>query len=143
MTRISYPEGRKVPSWSWMAYEGEISYKNIAFHTVAWSLAIRWYSTSTLQKGLDVELKALAREFSLNEEGRVLVFDEYDRLDTRRLRCIVLGRDSIRSESKRRYYVLVVKPLSEEEHKYERVGVGSIQDRHISFKGSAVEIRIV
>jgi hypothetical protein len=39
----------KVPSWSWMAYEGEISYMDIPFEEVEWSDAIRRSNKSVSQ----------------------------------------------------------------------------------------------
>jgi hypothetical protein len=136
MKRISYPTNRTPPSWSWMAYEGEISYMDIPFYQVEWSNAVH----------CRLELKAVARKFSLNEmESRLLKFDEDDQRDIGRLRCIVIGRK--RSESDPRdeqeHYILVVEPLEWKKNTYKRVGVGSILRRHISFEGPAIEVRIV
>jgi hypothetical protein len=36
MSAIIYPESRKVPSWSWMAYDGWISYTDVPFGQVCW-----------------------------------------------------------------------------------------------------------
>ncbi|EHK39455.1 hypothetical protein TRIATDRAFT_182378, partial [Trichoderma atroviride IMI 206040] len=41
MSRISYQECSRVPSWSWMAYTGAIKYMNIPFQQVHWTQNIR------------------------------------------------------------------------------------------------------
>lgn len=154
MKRINYPTNRKVPSWSWMASKGDISYMDISLGSVEWSHAVRYHSTSKLHNGLDylrrrgiafsVELKALAREFLLKEdERRLLIFDDDNGLDIQRLRCVVIGRKQLRYSGEQEHYVLVIKPVSGEKHTYERVGVGSIRMRHILFEGSGVEVLIV
>ena len=50
MKRIpTKPPHSKVPSWSWMAYTGEIAYMNIALEKVEWSETIQYpYRTPAL-----------------------------------------------------------------------------------------------
>ena len=151
--RIEYPPDRKVPSWSWMAYEGEISYMDIPFGKVEWSNAITWERS-------EPELQALVREFldckiepqEQNAEcdifaksaGKIgwLKFDREDITDTQRLKYIVVGRAiEERGTYGQVHYVLVVTLLKR--GYYERVGVGSIQRRHISFKGRGFKARII
>jgi len=43
------PIHRKVPSWSWMAYDGRISYMDISFEQVAWSDAVQFPSEDVLK----------------------------------------------------------------------------------------------
>ena len=125
-----------------MAYEGEIE----------WSNAVHFHSTSELHKevgglrqrdnAISVELKALARESSLDEkERRLLMFDKSNRSDIRRLRCIVIGRKHGPSDE-HEHCVLVVEPVSGKISTYERVGVRCIQMRNL-LNGSEVEVRIV
>ncbi|KAH6661757.1 heterokaryon incompatibility protein-domain-containing protein [Halenospora varia] len=153
MKQMKCPPGRKVPSWSWMACEGEISYMDIPFAKVEWNNAIKL--------GSEPELQALAREFldctiepqKQNAEcdifagsaGKIgwLKFDGEDITDTQRLKCIVVGRAREgRGTDGQVHYVLAVMQGLEGGH-YERVGVGSIQRRHISFEGREFKARII
>lgn len=59
MKRIDYPSDKKVPTWSWMAYEGGISYMEIEFSQVGWSNAVQWSSSEPDR------LKAPVWEFQL------------------------------------------------------------------------------
>ncbi|KAH8588550.1 hypothetical protein B0O99DRAFT_600684 [Bisporella sp. PMI_857] len=50
MALISFPSGRTVPSWSWMAYDGELKFMDIPFGGVEWSSNVRWWSAAEKQK---------------------------------------------------------------------------------------------
>jgi hypothetical protein len=155
MERIKYPSDRKVPSWSWMAYVGEISYMAIPFGEVEWSNAVKCFPSIPSK----LELQAPVREFlhctiepqntecAISAEGADkrgwLKFDGEDITDTQRLKCVVVGRAREGQETDgQEHYVLVVTQRLEGGH-YERVGVGSIQRRHISFQGGEFEARII
>ncbi|KAF1962301.1 HET-domain-containing protein [Byssothecium circinans] len=105
MQRILYASDRKVPSWSWMAYTGQIEYVEIEHYRVEWAESVR------LQEGV---LKACVRGFEAwrieqrdgdmcsMRKGRRdgaegwLEFDREDIMDVRMLRCVVLGRDRMK-----------------------------------------------
>ncbi|TWU71178.1 hypothetical protein ED733_000708 [Metarhizium rileyi] len=107
MRRIHYPtKKRKVPSWSWMAYEGGIQYVHVPFGAVEWNDAVHASFAGSQRDNSDhdqqldigmlgIELKAPAREFRLFGERGSLVFDEQDRRDIEHLRCIVVGRQKL------------------------------------------------
>ncbi|KAF4622802.1 hypothetical protein G7Y89_g14223 [Cudoniella acicularis] len=153
MKPIEYPPDRKVPSWSWMAYEGEISYVDIPFGKVEWSDAVKF--------GSKLELQAPVREFLhctiepqnegcaiLSEGGERgwLKFDGEDITDIQRLKCIVVGKKYLEQEtaySRDRYILVVAQKLEGGHRTYERVGAGSIQWRYISLQGGEFEARIV
>jgi hypothetical protein len=151
--------GWKVPSWSWMAYKGGISYMDIPFDEVEWSNAVKCFPSK-------LELQAPVREFlhymiepqnettkcailAEGDEREWLQFDVEDMTDIQRLKCIVVGRARLEQETdeeadEQYHYVLVVTQRLEGGHRtYERVGVGSIQRRHISFEGGEFEGRII
>jgi hypothetical protein len=80
------------------------------------------------------------------DESGWLQFDVEDMIDIQRLKCVVIGRTYKRLASyDKEYYVLAVKQRLEGGHDrdYERVGVGAIQGRCISFNGQGVMSRIV
>ncbi|KAL5365272.1 hypothetical protein BJX96DRAFT_8915 [Aspergillus floccosus] len=71
MRRITYPPYRKVPSWSWMAWEGKIFHMAISVGAVGWSSAICGnISPESLSNGCDQQLIAPAREFSLFQHNQ-------------------------------------------------------------------------
>jgi len=92
-----------------------------------------------------LELQAPVREF-LHCEGGWLTFDVEDIADIQRLKCIVVGRSLgwAQGADEQAHYVLVVTQSLEGGYRtYKRVGVGSIQRRHISFQGGEFEARII
>ncbi|KAF4634558.1 hypothetical protein G7Y89_g3549 [Cudoniella acicularis] len=100
MKRIAYPPQREVPSWSWMAYEGGISYMDIPPKQVEWTDAVRLCDRQmqSPNNAIDKELRGLAIPFSFDEMGKEmwrLVFDERERSDLRALKCIVVGREEL------------------------------------------------
>ncbi|TGJ86726.1 hypothetical protein E0Z10_g2075 [Xylaria hypoxylon] len=126
--------GKGVPSWSWMAYEGEISYWKIPFGSVEWSDTVHFPSAGHV-------LKVLARRF-VRAEGE-LVFDKQDRSHSQKLRCVIVGRTTENEVQKKHCYVLVIAPVSSggPKGKYERVGVGYIPKRCVS--DQAFEVKVV
>jgi hypothetical protein len=150
MVRIKPPP--KLPSWSWMAYKGGISYMNIPFDDVEWSNAVKCFPGKP-------ELQAPVREFlhytiePQNERCTILAegvergwlkFDGEDITDIQILKCIVVGRARRQETDDQEHYILVVTQRLEGGHcSYERVGVGSIQRRHISFQGGEFKARII
>jgi hypothetical protein len=63
-----------------------------------------------------------------------LKFDGEDMTDIQRLKCVVVGREPGRSDEQAQYVLVVTQRLEGGNRTYERVGVGSIQRRHISFE---------
>ena len=153
MERIEYSSEKEVPSWSWMAYEGEISYMDIRFEEVEWSDAIKWNPSKfpELQgpvrgfRNCTIESQVAKCDISVtgaDDERGWLMFDRKDITNIEELKCVVVGRAYQRQETDgREYYILVVK-RKREGGPYERVGVGSIQRRHISFEGEEFEGRV-
>jgi hypothetical protein len=159
MNRIKFPAGREVPTWSWMSYDGEISYMKIEFSRLGWSDVVE---LSGAVGCFSSELKALVGEFFrckiephpettecaiLDEEGDKrgwLKYDGEDRTDIERLKCVVIGRELWASGSNDKlYYVLVVtqrdgEGLERVGEGLERVGIGYIQEGYISFEGESL-----
>jgi len=147
MKRILYPTDRRVPSWSWMAYEGVIDYVDIPFNRVEWHKAVQIRG--------DV-LEARVREFrSLQleqKDGKCVIqdgtassgkwwlkYDGEDSVDLQTLQVAVIGRENGQSGDGRRYYILVVKPRCLEGFRtFERVAVGCVPEKLISFKSQEV-----
>ncbi|KAH7394716.1 heterokaryon incompatibility protein-domain-containing protein [Pyrenochaeta sp. MPI-SDFR-AT-0127] len=147
MKRILYPTDRGVPSWSWMAYEGLIKYVPIPFSGVEWHKAVQLRGDvleARVREFRSVQLehkdgKYVIRDGTVSSEKWWLKYDGEDSADLQTLRVAVIGRENGRLGDGRRYYILVVKPQCLEECRtFERVAVGCIPERVISFESQEV-----
>lgn len=157
LTRIEYPTDRTVPSWSWMAYNGPISYVTAPFGKVYWNkndFRITFKSgrlrdeTQARAGELDPEIEALAKDINMGEYesdiARQIVFDEGNIHDLSTLRCVVFGTDKEGDQDQQKHYVMFIKPCPIEDgtNVYIRVGVGSLLGRYISAtSGEPIRIR--
>lgn len=145
------------PTWSWMAYMGEIQYLDPPFSSVEWErddiLPVESWGNSDGSAG-DVGLSVLAREF---EPGAAtagpdpkIILDIPPKTDGPRppLQCVVLGRQKPSQQqaqepvSSRTYFVLLVtpraSPVARNGQVYHREGVGSVPGSWIKLDDSAV-----
>ncbi|OTA65407.1 HET-domain-containing protein [Hypoxylon sp. EC38] len=148
LKRIKYGDDCTVPSWSWMAYSGEISYVSAPFGGVSWDkeqLHIPFgkdgrlrNTTQTLTGKPEPMIRAPVTNINMNTHGdeilQRLVFDEVTVSDPNALRCVVLGNDKEGDQETRRYYVIAIQSCGEacSKNVYKRVGAGSLLERHIS-----------
>jgi hypothetical protein len=134
-----------------MAYEGPIKYVPIPFDSVEWHNAV--------QLGGDV-LEARVTEFRSfqleHRDGKCVIgdgtvssgkwwlkYDGEDNADLQMLRVAIIGREKRQSGDERRHYILVVTPRCLEGCKiFERVAVGCIPEKVISFEGEEVYSKI-
>lgn len=150
LTKIPFkPAQSYVPSWSWMAYEGAISFLDPPFGNIDWTVNIEFrsiYSTSgtsrasrgrmsSSRNGHRSELKVVARSFDMAaalcaSDSSGIVWDDPTALHDQ-LRCVVIGRLSSESGTPaQKHWVLVVRELSA--GLYERVGAGVLPKDKIS-----------
>jgi hypothetical protein len=69
-----------------------------------------------------------------------------DIVDVQTLMCVVIGRKNSwygETPGEQNHYILVVKPSGAGTGTYERVGVGSIKERLISFEGRGTKAQII
>ncbi|KAL6691323.1 heterokaryon incompatibility domain-containing protein [Trichoderma pleuroticola] len=139
LSRISYQDGRSPPSWSWMAYTGEIKYLEIPFEQVHWSGNPKSpfrFSGHEVQcdNRLHAEAKQLLLLFGETELlSRVTIDSKEYTFDQNSWRCIVVGKDKVANEDGEIvHYVLLVRSVSCAPRTYERVGVGALLAGHIS-----------
>jgi len=155
MERIPYPNDRKVPSWSWMAYNGEIRYMDVPFQEIKWNASLQCVSWKSGDDS--TVLNAKSRLFpwdTISKTRGELIFDEEDPsfpTFPSILRCIVIGAEE-QGEASRlkrsnrvvtRYYILIIRPKSPGDacRIYERMGVGVI-DAELSIDGGGFEVQI-
>ncbi|KAI0107272.1 hypothetical protein GGR51DRAFT_571210 [Nemania sp. FL0031] len=139
-----------VPSWSWMAYDGAISYLTIPFGEVVWSRDIispfskgACRNDTTREDSVDrkhiatppLELEAPIWNLLDTKSGE-RIMDNQDRTFERPVQCVILGHRKMEPISDtQRYWVLLVhsKVIANKAAIYERVGVGILQKRDIAF----------
>ncbi|KAK3346461.1 heterokaryon incompatibility protein-domain-containing protein [Lasiosphaeria hispida] len=132
LQRIKYPARGRVPSWSWMAYDGEIQYVDVPEEEMEWlcrpaasiELGSR-YSRSGRRLKIAVDSLSLGE---LREEPWRLSLDDPGSVDLEDLMCAVVGRHMGNNDGVQYYAVIVTTRLLQG---YERVGIGRLQGRHI------------
>ena len=156
---------KKNPSWSWMAYDGEIEFMDIEGEAVDWSQAVQFPNEDLLDcrvrefKECTIERKGelfvvidtangvegVAPNDSDDDKIKGWLKFDVDSSDIKTLKCVVIGRDTTWNHSSEDFrgecYVIVVKPRRG--GKYNRVGVGSLHHTLISLEGAGSLERIV
>jgi hypothetical protein len=146
LTRIRFERApSSVPSWSWMAYEGAISFLNLPFGEIDWTVNVEFrspYSTygsshgsrarmSSSRSEHCAELRVIARPFDMTAstpegESSGIVWDDSTVPHTvphDQLRCVIIGKLATESSKlAQRHWVLVIREIST--GRYERVGAG-------------------
>lgn len=155
LDRISYPPDRRVPSWSWMAYEGPITYLEAPFEHINWTKDIVTpFNTDSGKKthwevseGSKIPLlRGVASRISLDavELLKRVRFDESKPHTIDHLRCIIIGKEKTEGLTREpEHYVLVLMRLSGEQGgRYERVGVGRLLAEHILLREPQLNVEV-
>jgi len=149
LTQISY-NSKAPPSWSWMAYHGQIKYLQIGPEDIEWDINVRFVHALRFAIPRNYVVKARVRRLrdcKIKLEG--VIFDEGDNevgqlyFDTElrnilpEVRCAIIGREIEVEDGNRKYYVLFVTKCATSwgREKFRRVGMGLIQKRFILFDG--------
>jgi len=133
----SKEEQEVVPSWSWMAYNGEIRYTGAPLGGVEWDLwdteIVSLWKLSKEDGKTPLELEVVVRDLTATPHGRQVYLDEPRLKDDRSFKCVIIGSSNNSSQGRGQvYYTLIVTPLSQGEvNVYERAGVASMQKHHI------------
>ncbi|TGJ87796.1 hypothetical protein E0Z10_g904 [Xylaria hypoxylon] len=169
MKRIQFPKSQKykVPSWSWMAYEGAITFMDLPFGEIDWedkevrspwsppspvltsssrlhnSSNTAWYTTNTKEK---IDLTVIARDFLASADNHI-VYDRGERPTDQIVKCVIVGRRKMRARVDARHlihYVLVVaqKQGAGRDAGYERIGVGSLPGSSITLDGLGLQVQV-
>ncbi|KAK1499878.1 TOL [Colletotrichum abscissum] len=138
--------GVYVPSWSWMAYDGEIKYLNVPFNKYSWEAGIispfrTWSSQSMKERGEKeglCEIKAPVWDFR-GCDSLKLELDNPDR-KLSNLKCVIVARrKDLQGDPQQSHYIIVVHSVAVDGlcEIYERVGVAEVRGEQIAFnKGS-------
>ncbi|KAI0440127.1 heterokaryon incompatibility protein-domain-containing protein [Xylaria telfairii] len=168
MRPIQFPKSQqyKVPSWSWMAYEGAISFMHLPFGGIDWEeteVRSPWSPPSPALTSLShmsnisnsswhtadvnerTDLTVVARDFSASADTHI-IYDRGERPRDRIMKCVIVGRRKLTAEidADRIHYVLVIAQQQGAElgTGYERIGVGSLPGSAIMLDevGLAVQV---
>ena len=138
LQRIKYPAKRTVPSWSWMAYYGEIQYVNIPSQGMEWlsrsqelGKDLRWGSSA-----LSITVNNLSHQ-ELSKELWRLSFDDPDSVELQDVMCVVLARHRDGESGTVEYYVILV--VLRFYKGYQRVGLGRLLERHLKRERQRLE----
>jgi len=154
LKQIAYAAGKAPPSWSWMAYHGQIQYlQNTTFGGVGWDSSVRLVEAKASDETISPEndsyvLKARVRRLQDckikpegiihdkedNEVGHLYFDTQLENVPPEEVRCAIIGRETGAEDGKRKYHVLFVTGRGKF-GRFERVGMGSIQQRFILFDG--------
>ncbi|KAI3548159.1 hypothetical protein CSPX01_03326 [Colletotrichum filicis] len=141
LKRITFPPEERVPSWSWMTFDGEIRYMDVALGDLerakdisspfeSSSQAISCTSTyDTKAAYFRAPIRTLMRD-----KPAGMILDEPSRVLPRPLRCVIVGSNKQHRGNPLRHYALIVAPVEGfgEEKVVERVGVGYLSYKDVS-----------
>ncbi|EWY89786.1 serine/threonine protein kinase [Fusarium oxysporum NRRL 32931] len=157
LRKIKFPPHReKVPTWSWMAFQGEIDYLSVPFGQVNWDTELKspWQAMETKSTGRSgpPSIRARAYQLSVRETSSDvnLVFNSRGQLQPpiSNALCVVVGRArGLVPEESRIHYVLLIRPSdsmcsSMSVETYERVGAGSLPREFIDFHHPGYDVAI-
>ncbi|KAH7233691.1 hypothetical protein BKA59DRAFT_549900 [Fusarium tricinctum] len=145
LSRIQFSpnrDGTRVPTWSWMAYTGTIDYIPAEFGGTEWEVIHTQWDSGPNRTDEGV-LVAQARDYIAGSKDSLLVFDSILGSGQGLSKCVILGRQKGNQPDREKvHYVLLVqpRPLSNQGHIYERVGVGTLPGSDIKQNGQQVYI---
>ncbi|KAK1979868.1 heterokaryon incompatibility protein-domain-containing protein [Colletotrichum cereale] len=149
LKRIDFGTGHhaKIPSWSWMAYSGEIRYMNVPLDDIERKKDIlspfetlspgKLYADS--KPGARAEIRAPVYAIAVKKPDW-LILDEPQRQPSSPLSCVIVGKSKLHKSEQPTFYVLVVSfaGRSGQEDFFERVGVAYLKGVEIAWQGSTV-----
>ncbi|KAI0414895.1 heterokaryon incompatibility protein-domain-containing protein [Xylaria grammica] len=168
MKPIQFPKSQRyqVPSWSWMAYEGAITFMDLPFGEIDWedkevrspwsppipvsTLSLRphhssnatWYTTNTREK---IDLTVVARDFSASADNHI-VYDGGERPTDQTVKCVIVGRRKMKAgvDARRIHYVLVIaqKRGAGRDAGYKRIGVGALPGSSITLEEAGLQVQV-
>ncbi|EXF86393.1 hypothetical protein CFIO01_00090 [Colletotrichum fioriniae PJ7] len=134
--------GVYVPSWSWMAYDGEIKYLNVPYNKYSWEGDIispfrTWLSQSIKERGEEEAacvIKAPVWAFRAPKNLQ-LELDNPDRKLSNINCVIVASKKDLQGDPQQSHYIIVVHSVAIDGpgEVYERVGVAEVRRNQIAF----------
>lgn len=148
---------KAAPSWSWMAYEGGITFLPVPGGSLAWNTKIKlpfvhqgrtsWIATSRFNDSVALQCEAFDFDISsaYTETEAYFQCDGGDGLPPDTAKCVIVGsHKQFENSEGRQHYVLLVqrRPGSSSAKSYTRIGVGHMLGKFIRFEKPMVAVTI-
>lgn len=125
----------QVPSWSWMAFDGEIRYMNAPLGGVTWNPEVicpfelpNLESPTPFKVQHPIEFKAPVLSLK-GERPKLLLQDEPSRKLDEPLKCVIIGNDKLDDSKSRQHYAIILSSIHDgSDRLYERVGVAYLTE---------------
>ncbi|KAJ4305479.1 hypothetical protein N0V90_001010 [Kalmusia sp. IMI 367209] len=127
LTRIAISSSRdRIPSWSWMTYEGGIKYMDVSFDKVLWNTDLMSPFTSAVldapkeskEEQLPLYILTRIKKIGKSQDDKDIrmILDEPSRKFTAPIECVIIGsrKESNPEEETWLHYVLLVTQVSED-----------------------------
>lgn len=151
LAKIGFPVGVRIPSWSWMAYQGAVDFLDLKLGGIDWEktdFQSPWASQTTgggvrhtALTGFTLTLRVAPRAFHYpanrpDDPDERLWYDQEAQPLKGSVSCVVIGREKMHhsSPAKQKYFVLLVRQKTGSSM-YERVGVGHLLASSIALDG--------
>lgn len=145
LSRIDYRQSdARPPSWSWMAYDGQITFMELPFAEVEWVNNVRGPPAES-----DIGIRAEASELGLHgaELMKRAVLDlEATESGENTWKCVLVGKKkAVREGEDAAHYVLLIRPVSsafpsQPGDDFERIGVATLMSTHLSAQMTRVRV---
>ncbi|TGO40875.1 hypothetical protein BHYA_0030g00420 [Botrytis hyacinthi] len=149
---------RTPPTWSWMAFDGAISFIEPGGGHVSWNDAgvklpfanltgdqTSWLRTSCQNDSVAIQAEAFDFDIPANA-SKSEAYIYYDDSTISTAKCVIVGTDKhhVNDASMKKHYVLIVKPRSDilGATSYKRCGIGYILGKYIRLNGPSVYVLI-
>lgn len=133
--RLDCGSSAQPPSWSWMAYDGRITFMDIPFDGVEWMSNVCGPADATEDGGVS----AKASELCLDGEElmtRAILDVQGVTFDEDSWKCVLVGKEKCEQESDAAHHVLLIRPapssVGPSDDLYGRVGVATLLATHFS-----------
>lgn len=139
LERIRFEKSVQIPSWSWMAFDGEIRYMNAPMGRVVWNKDVVCpFEVPNIKGSIPFEAQH-PTEFQApvrileGERPRWLIQDEPSRNLDRPLKCVVVGSDKADNNKPQQHYAIMLSSVRENgiHQFYERAGVAYLTEKEL------------
>ncbi|KAK1621820.1 hypothetical protein BDP81DRAFT_511094 [Colletotrichum phormii] len=117
LQRITFPPKEEVPSWSWMAFDGETRYMDVAFGDIDRAKILSPFEQSSdgnptgwTRSSKYTQFKARVNRLIGDNPSRIIL-DEPDRVLPAPLMCVIVGSSKQHKGGPLRHYALIAENL--------------------------------
>ncbi|CAH0054818.1 unnamed protein product [Clonostachys solani] len=147
MCTIKFPSQRQPPSWSWMAYTGEISYLDLRPGEVEWESSISMIGTESSanecsgESSTSSSLSAQCLDFN-RENLAEACYDGPEDAAREDQKCVIVGRSPGSDDAQSTFYLLLI-ARGGPGNIYLRIGVALAESKALSLRVSPEDVVII